>query len=171
MALGTTKVWHLSFVVRDLETVIGNWAELLDVPVPEIMQVPAAEEAPAYTDDRLGDYTDCRIAVLEMENIKMEFVQPGESDSPWKDFLKKEGEGLQHISFLVPDSKEAKAALNEKLGIHDPYHIGFYPDGTYAFYSTKDKLGTELNIKSEESNTDLIKRILANREKPLSELQ
>lgn len=163
MGIGTKQVCHMAFVVKDIEKTVANWAAFFGIEVPRIWNLPAAEEAPALTNGVLEDYTDCRISVIELENIKMEFVQPGEKSSPWKTYLEEHGEGFQHISFVVEDRDAAKALIQKEFGVEDWYHVGYYPGGTYAFYDTKAALGSEINIKSDDDNRAIIEEILKNR--------
>ena len=44
-------------------------------------------------------------------NIELEFMQPIEGPSPAREFLEKNGEGLQHLGFLVPDYDDAFGRL------------------------------------------------------------
>ena len=78
MGIGTKKVCHISFVVKDIDKTVENWAAFLGIDMPRIWNIPKPEEAPALTDGKLEDYSDCRISVIEMDNLVLEFVQPGE---------------------------------------------------------------------------------------------
>ncbi|MDO4298485.1 MAG: VOC family protein [Lachnospiraceae bacterium] len=160
MGLGTQEVCHISFVVKDIEKTVKNWSVLLGIDLPRIWNIPTPEEAPALTNGVLEDYSDCRISVIKMKNITVEFVQPGQKSSPWKTWLEEHGEGFQHISFVVEDRDAAKKLIQDEFGVADWYHIGYYPGGTYAFYDTKNALGTEINIKSNDDNTAMITELL-----------
>lgn len=81
MGIGTKKVCHISFVVKDIDKTVENWAAFLGIDMPRIWNIPKPEEAPALTDGKLEDYSDCRISVIEMDNLVLEFVQPGERTS------------------------------------------------------------------------------------------
>ena len=66
MALGTDKVVHLSFVVKDIEKVAKAWQELLGIKeAPRIWNIPGPETAPTYTNGALELYLACRIELLE----------------------------------------------------------------------------------------------------------
>ena len=160
MPLGTMKVCHIAFVVKDIEGEMEKWAMLLGIEKPRIWNIPGPEVAPTLTNDQIERYQNCRISVIEFENLVMEVVQPGEEPSPWKTHLQKHGEGFQHISFVVPDKKAAYQAISDSCGVNEFYHIGYYPGMSYAFFDTYDMLKTELNIKIEEDNTAIIKTIL-----------
>ena len=162
MGIGTKEVCHMAFVVKDIDKTVKNWCTFFGIEIPRIWNLPKPEEAPALTNGKLEDYSDCRISVIQLGNILMEFVQPGENPSPWKTYLEEHGEGFQHISFVVEDRDKAKELIQKEFGVEDWYHIGYYPGGTYAFYDTKDALGAEINIKSNDDNTAIIAELLKN---------
>lgn len=160
MGIGTKAVCHMAFVVKDIEKTVQNWADFLGIEVPRIWNIPDPTGAPTLTNGVLEDYSDCIISVIEFENLKMEFVQPGENPSPWKTYLEEHGEGFQHVSFVVENGEHAKKVIQTKLGVDDWYHVGYYPSSTYAFFDTKAALGTEVNIKSENDNRMIIEELL-----------
>ena len=162
MGIGTKKVCHISFVVKDIDKAVKNWAAFLGIDMPRIWNIPKPEEAPALTDGKLEDYSDCRISVIEMDNLVLEFVQPGDRTSPWKTWMEKNGEGFQHMAFVVEDREKAKQLIKEEFGVDDWYHIGYYPGGAYAFYDTKEALATEINIKDNQDNRTIIAELSKN---------
>ena len=126
MGIGTKTVCHISFVVKDIDKTVENWAAFLGIDMPRIWNIPKPEEAPALTDGKLEDYSDCRISVIEMDNLVLEFVQPGERTSPWKTWMEKNGEGFQHMAFVVEDREKAKQLIRNEFGVDGWYHIGYY---------------------------------------------
>ncbi|MDR2478718.1 MAG: VOC family protein [Treponema sp.] len=152
MAIGTTKLCHIAIVVRNLETALKNWERVLGVQAGEPFCLPPSSEVPAFTNGEMGDYTDCRLATIQLENCLLELVQPGNNPSPWKEKLDRDGEGVQHLSFIVPDRKKAQGEL-EAIGAPKPYHIGYWPGGTYSFTDSVPQLGVEINIKTDDDNT------------------
>ncbi len=166
MSLGTKRAVHISFVVRDIEKVMTAWGKLLGLnECPRIWNIPGPDTAPTFTDGKLELYKDCRISVIELDNLVLEVVQPGQEPSPWKTFIEKHGEGFMHIAFLVPDEEEAVRTIAEATGTEDLYHIGYYPGQSYAFYDTYETLKSELNIKVDRDNTALIREVLDSIEK------
>lgn len=159
MSIGTKRVVHMSFVVKDIEKVMANWAVLLGIDKPRIWKIPGPDVAPVLTDGKPQLYENCYISVIELDNIVLEVCQPGDEPSPWKTFLEKHGEGLMHIAFLSPDEKEAEDTIRQIGCSGTPYHIGYYPHQSYAFYDTYDALKTELNIKIDRDNSDTIRMI------------
>ena len=162
MGIGTKKVCHISFVVKDIDKTVKNWAAFLGIDMPRIWNIPKPEEAPALTDGKLEDYSDCRISVIDMDNLVLEFVQPGERTSPWKTWMEKNGEGFQHMAFVVEDREKAKQLIRNEFDVDGWYHIVYYPGGAYAFYDTKEALATEINIKDNQDNRVIIAELLKN---------
>ena len=160
MSIGTKQAVHISFVAKDIEKVMENWGKVLGLPeTPRIWNIPGPDVAPTFTNGELEIYRDCRISVIELDNLVLEVVQPGEEPSPWKTFLEEKGEGFMHIAFLVPDEEEALKTLKDVCGTESCYHIGYYPGQSYAFFDTFDALKTELNIKVNKDYTGLIKEV------------
>jgi catechol 2,3-dioxygenase-like lactoylglutathione lyase family enzyme len=159
MSIGTTKLCHIAILVRDLDKALRNWERLLGLKANEPFNLPPASEVPTFTNGELGDYSDCRLATIQLENCLLEFVQPGSNPGPWKDKLDRDGEGVQHISFIVPDRKKAQDELRA-LGAPAPYHIGYWPGGTYSFTDSAAQLGVEINIKTNDDNAAKKARLL-----------
>jgi methylmalonyl-CoA/ethylmalonyl-CoA epimerase len=171
MSIGTKKVCHIAFVVKDIHKTVENWCKILGIEeTPRIWNLSKPDEVPAYTDGMIGDYSDVQICAMQLDNVLLEITQPGNNPSPWKDFLDKNGEGVQHISFIVPDAEKAYKEVEAITGVDNFYHIGYYPGGGYAFFDTKAALGCEINIKDEKDYTGLIAKCLANPDKKLDDI-
>ena len=151
MAIGTTKLCHIAILVKDLDAIVGNWERLLGVRANAAFNLPSHSAVPAFTNGDAGDYSDCRIATLDLDNCMIEFVQPGSNPSPWKEKLDRDGEGVQHVSFVVPDRRKAFDEL-KAIGAPQAYHIGYWPGGTYSFTDSRNWLGVEINIKTDDDN-------------------
>jgi catechol 2,3-dioxygenase-like lactoylglutathione lyase family enzyme len=160
MSIGTTKLCHIAILVKNLDIILRNWEKVLGVNAGEPFVLPPSSEVPAFTNGDMGDYTDCQLATIQLENCVLEFVQPGTNSSPWKEKLDREGEGVQHISFIVPDRKKAQDPL-KATGAPPPYHIGYWPGGTYSFIDSLPQLGVEINIKTDDDNTAKIAKLLS----------
>jgi catechol 2,3-dioxygenase-like lactoylglutathione lyase family enzyme len=160
MAIGTTKLCHIAILVKDLDKALINWERVLGIKPSEPFYLPPASEVPSFTGGQPGDYTDCRLATFQLENCVLELVQPGEKPGPWKDMLDRRGEGVQHISFVVPDRKKAQDEL-KAIGAPKPYHIGYWPGGTYSFTDSVSELGLDINIKTDDDNTGKKAKLLS----------
>ncbi len=160
MSIGTTKLCHVAILVKDLDAAMANWERVLGIKASPPFYLPPASEVPAFTDGQLGDYTDCRLTTFQLENCTLEIVQPGKKAGPWKDMLDEKGEGVQHLSFIVPDRLAAQREL-QAIGAPKPYHIGYWPGGTYSFTDSVAQLGVEINVKTNDDNTGKKEKLLS----------
>ncbi|MDR0638719.1 MAG: VOC family protein [Spirochaetaceae bacterium] len=163
MSIGTTRLCHIAILVKDLDKAVANWERILGVKAGDAFYLPPASEVPSFTNGKMGDYTDCRLATIQLENCIIELAQPGQNPSPWKDKLDRDGEGVQHISFIVSDRKKAQGEL-KAIGAPAPYHIGYWPGGTYSFTDSVPQLGVEVNIKTDDDNTAKKARLLCDKD-------
>jgi catechol 2,3-dioxygenase-like lactoylglutathione lyase family enzyme len=162
MSIGQDEVCHIAILVRDLDKAVENWAAVLSMEKPEPWYFPASDKVPNFTNGEPTDCSDVRLAVFQLPNVRIELVQPGQKQNAFKEAIDKYGEGLQHISFIVPDRHQANQCL-QKLGMPQPYHIGYWPEGTYAFVNSRRQLGIEINVKTDDNNAQRQKEVLADR--------
>jgi catechol 2,3-dioxygenase-like lactoylglutathione lyase family enzyme len=163
MAIGTTRLCHIAIIVKDLKKAMDNWSNLLGIEKPNVWKIPPSNEVPQFTHGKMEHYYDCQFAVFKLENVNIELIQPGDNSGPWKEALEKDGEGLQNLAFIVPDRKEAMKTLKE-MDAPTAFHIGYWPKGTYSFTDTRKQLGVGINIKTDDDNAEIIKKLQINPE-------
>ncbi|MFC0470414.1 VOC family protein [Halalkalibacter kiskunsagensis] len=141
-----SAICQIALVVKDIEQVSKNYAELFGVEVPTIFTIPPIEES--NTEYR-GEPTKTRakLAVIDLGPVVLELTEPDEEPSSWKEFLEGSGEGVHHIGFKVEDRGKVIEHFSEK-GI-PIRHYGEYPGGNYTFVDSTKQLGVILNIKHE----------------------
>ncbi len=96
------KVTHIAIVVKDAEKAIKR---LESFGIGPFKQVGAGRNAPpppvilfrGKPMGKLKEFTG------QLGGIGFEIFEPGEGASPWREFLDKHGEGIEHIGF-EPDS-------------------------------------------------------------------
>jgi catechol 2,3-dioxygenase-like lactoylglutathione lyase family enzyme len=160
MSIGTKTLCHVAILVKDLDKAIANWEALTGVKATDRKYLPPSEKVPMFTDGELGDYTDVEMCNINLDNgVQIELACPGKNAGPWRDKLDRDGEGLQHLAFVVPDRKKAMRAL-EDMGAPKPHHIGYWPGGTYSFTDSVPQLGVEINIKTDDDNTGKREKLL-----------
>jgi methylmalonyl-CoA/ethylmalonyl-CoA epimerase len=90
---------HVGIAVRSIDAAVRVWAGTLGFRHTDTVDFPSMM---------------LRIAFLRGGSAELELLEPTHADSPVGRFLAKRGEGLHHLSFLVPDLekalKEAEAA-------------------------------------------------------------
>ena len=87
-----------------------------------------------------------KVCMLELDNIKLELIEPTSLDSPISKFLKKNGEGLHQICFKVSDLAKAIKMLKQ----NDIKLIDGYPkdgvSGKVAFIHPKSAHGVLVEL-------------------------
>jgi methylmalonyl-CoA/ethylmalonyl-CoA epimerase len=90
---------HIGIAVRSIEERLELWRNILGQQVVSIEEVP---------DQKV------RVAMLESDGVKIELLEPTADDGPIARFIKKQGEGLHHLSFQVEDIAEKIEELKKK---------------------------------------------------------
>lgn len=95
------KIDHIAIAVNDVEKAAKQYKDALGV-----------EKIVYETVESEG----VKLAIIKLENGRIELMQPTRDDSPIKKFLEKKGEGLHHMA-LATDDIESEYARMEGCGI------------------------------------------------------
>ncbi len=100
---------QVGVVVRDLDVAIDYYTKTFGLgPFQTIEFAPAQHWVKGRpTPIRL------KIAMCEWGPLMLELIEPVEGDAPHKWFLEKEGEGMQHLGFIVDNYDEWLDYLRE----------------------------------------------------------
>ena len=142
-ALGTITVTQVGIIVQDIEAKARAWAEVLGLPVPEIMITDTYERA--QTEYR-GKPSDARakLAFFHLGQVDLELIEPVGKPSTWQDQLDEHGDSLHHIAFVIQGMSEKVAYLEAKgLAL---VQRGEYPGGRYAYVDGIAQLGAILEL-------------------------
>ena len=90
------RVHHVAVIVRDIDTALGFWRDILGLPVELVLPIEQ---------DRVT------IAFLPVGESKVELVQPTDDTTGVARFLESKGEGFHHVCFEVPDINAALMRL------------------------------------------------------------
>ncbi len=82
------KIDHIAIAVYDVEKAAEVYQQALDVDSIEFETVESE---------------GVKIAIIQLENGRIELMQPTNDSSPIKKFLDKKGEGLHHMAFDTDD--------------------------------------------------------------------
>jgi methylmalonyl-CoA/ethylmalonyl-CoA epimerase len=162
-------ITQICIVVSDVRKTNANWARILGVPEEKIETI-FPDGILHYTHAKATEYKDCQVAKYQLDNFVLELIQPGETPSPWRTFLEKYGQGVFHFCILVNDRKVFQQRLSD-IGVHLPYHIGYFPGGSYSYVDSKEQLGLELSVNNQTDYTGLMKELLNGMALPLDELK
>jgi hypothetical protein len=108
------EIKQVGIVVKDREKSIEQIRSLLGVEAFRIVDLDLPEAIVR------GKRTRCRakLAFAQVGPLEVEFIEPGEGESIWSEFLEARGEGVQHLGIFVPDLDRNLARLRE-LGIQE----------------------------------------------------
>ncbi len=95
------KIDHIAIAVNDVEKAAKQYQDALGV-----------EKITYETVESEG----VKLAIIKLENGRIELMQPTRDDSPIKKFLEKKGEGLHHMA-LATDDIESEYQRMEGCGI------------------------------------------------------
>ena len=82
------KIDHIAIAVHDVEKAAEVYQQALDVDSIEFETIESE---------------GVKIAIIQLENGRIELMQPTNDSSPIKKFLDKKGEGLHHMAFDTDD--------------------------------------------------------------------
>jgi catechol 2,3-dioxygenase-like lactoylglutathione lyase family enzyme len=143
------NVLQIAFVVDDVEKYLAIYAQLFGIETPGTNETGShAETQSLYR----GEPTDgrARVGYIPLKNILLEFIEPIEGPSIWRDHLEQNGNGIHHLAFIVNGVKQVIDDL-EAFGLPLLQHGTFpaaanAPSGKYAYLQGFDKLGFDVEL-------------------------
>jgi methylmalonyl-CoA/ethylmalonyl-CoA epimerase len=141
--LGTTTITQVGIIVQDIEAKARAWAEVLGLPVPEIMITDTYERAQT---EYKGQPSNARakLAFFHLGQVDLELIEPVGEPSTWQDQLEEHGDSLHHIAFEIKGMSDTVAYLEAK-GL-PLVQRGEYPGGRYAYVNGSAQLGAILEL-------------------------
>ncbi len=93
------RVDHIAIAVKNIEEALKNYQKILTVDEVEIEEVPTEK---------------VKVAMLMLEDTRIELMEPTSPDSPISKFLEERGEGIHHIAITADDIEKdvARASAN-----------------------------------------------------------
>ncbi|MCJ7703850.1 MAG: VOC family protein [Anaerolineales bacterium] len=142
------KIGQIGVIVMDVEKTARIWADMLGIPLPEIIITETVEQTNAQY---MGNPTPARakIMVFRFDNIDIEFVEPLGEPSTWKDQLKEHGSSIHHLAFRIKGMQEKVDAFAEN-GI-DLVQKGDFKGGRYAYLDAVEDFGMILELLENEN--------------------
>ena len=141
--LGTITITQVGIIVQDIEAKARAWAEVLGLPVPEIMITDTYERAQTEYDGKPSN-ARAKLAFFHLGQVDLELIEPVGKPSTWQDQLDKHGDSLHHIAFEIKGMSE-KVAYLEAKGL-PLVQRGEYPGGRYAYINGDAQLGAILEL-------------------------
>ena len=93
------RVDHVAIAVNSIQEALKNYEKILRIDKVDIEEVPTER---------------VKVAILELEDTRIELMEPTADDSPIKKFLTDHGEGIHHIAITADniDSDVDRAISN-----------------------------------------------------------
>lgn len=140
---------QIAIIVPDIEVAAREWAQLLNVPVPEIR----VHQTVDTTDPNLMYYGKNYKYGLKLASIMAPqgFIIElheilDDNPSTYNEFIKEHGYGVHHLGFAVGDRRDA--VVNELIDRGYQKRVEhIYPTGSWTIIDSEQSLGVNLNIK------------------------
>lgn len=82
------RVDHVAIAVNSISEALKNYEKILKIDKIDIEEVPTER---------------VKVAILKLEDTRIELMEPTSDDSPIKKFLTDRGEGIHHIAITADD--------------------------------------------------------------------
>jgi methylmalonyl-CoA/ethylmalonyl-CoA epimerase len=82
------RVDHVAIAVNSISEALKNYERILKIDKIDIEEVPTER---------------VKVAILKLEDTRIELMEPTADDSPIKKFLTDRGEGIHHIAITADD--------------------------------------------------------------------
>ncbi|MDP2667454.1 MAG: methylmalonyl-CoA epimerase, partial [Nitrosopumilaceae archaeon] len=95
------KIDHIAIAVNNVESAVKEYQQALDVDNVEFETIESE---------------GVKVAIIHLDNGRIELMEPTNDSSPIKKFLEKRGEGLHHVAFET-DNIEKEVERMQGCGI------------------------------------------------------
>ena len=82
------RVDHIAIAVNDADTALENYKKILKIDKIDVEEVPNEK---------------VKVVMLNLEDTRLELIEPLEDTSPISKFLKERGEGIHHIAITADE--------------------------------------------------------------------
>jgi len=82
------RVDHIAIAVNDADTALENYKKILKIDNIDVEEVPNEK---------------VKVVMLNLEDTRLELIEPLEDSSPISKFLKERGEGIHHIAITADE--------------------------------------------------------------------
>ena len=141
--LGSTTIAQVAIVVRNIEEAAQRYANVLGLPVPNVIVTrPGLEVHQTYK----GEPSDAqaKLAFFNLGQVQLELIEPLGGASIWQEVLDRKGESVHHIAFWVEGMQRVVDFLKTQ-GI-PMVQRGDMGQGQYAYFDAEAQLGLTLEL-------------------------
>jgi methylmalonyl-CoA/ethylmalonyl-CoA epimerase len=93
------RIDHIAIAVKSVDEAVKDYQSVLNIDQLEFEDVPNEK---------------VKVAMLELEDTRIELMEPTSADSPIKKFLDERGEGIHHIAITADDIEKDVAKASAK---------------------------------------------------------
>jgi methylmalonyl-CoA/ethylmalonyl-CoA epimerase len=93
------RIDHIAIAVKSVNEALKDYQSALNIDRLELEVVPNEK---------------VKVAMLELEDTRIELMEPTSADSPIKKFLDERGEGIHHIAITADDIEKDVAKASAK---------------------------------------------------------
>jgi methylmalonyl-CoA/ethylmalonyl-CoA epimerase len=93
------RIDHIAIAVKSVDEAVKDYQSVLNIDQLEFEVVPNEK---------------VKVAMLELEDTRIELMEPTSADSPIKKFLDERGEGIHHIAITADDIEKDVAKASAK---------------------------------------------------------
>ena len=93
------RIDHIAIAVKSVNEALKDYQSVLNIDRLELEVVPNEK---------------VKVAMLELEDTRIELMEPTSHDSPIKKFLNERGEGIHHIAITADDIEKDVAKASAK---------------------------------------------------------
>jgi len=127
------KLNHLGFVVKDMDHVTRYYGKVGIGTVGPVQWL------------RTPDGGRVKTCFVKIGSLEIEFLQPVEGEGPSSQFLKKHGEGINHLAFTVTDiDREVEDLKNS--GVRLMFQLDVSDYGKVAYFDTGELGGVVMEL-------------------------
>jgi hypothetical protein len=141
--LENAPISQVGIVVRNADKVAAKFSALTGLPIPAPIITDTYEKA--HTEFR-GSHSNARakLIIFNLGQMAVEFIEPLEGASTWREFLDQHGEGMHHIAFNVKNcalAEEQAARLGVPL-----VQKGDFTGGHYTYIDATGSFGAIVEL-------------------------
>ena len=142
---GMAKIVQVAIVCKNIDACSERWAGVLGVKRNEIHTTVPGHQAKVIYRGKPSEGR-AKLTFFNAGQVVLELMEPVGGDTSWKEFLDKNGEGVQHIAFQVQDLDKTIESFRERD--MPVLHRGRYDsnDGEYVYVDSKSKLGVTIEL-------------------------
>jgi len=143
------EIKQVGMVVKDMQKAIRQISALWAIGSVKYLELDLPDATVRGETVRLK----AKLAFAQVGPVELEWIEPGEGENIYWEFLRNKGEGVHHLGVFVTDI-ESELARFKEMGI-EVLQSGTGPDGTsFAYMDTERICGIIVELLQHKQSTD-----------------